>query len=316
VSFDEPRATLNTGDYMRNRLIPIGLPVAAALGLLVVLVVLPAAGAGRSAAPATVKIVVTDLGSRPAKIQLKQGAALTWQNIGRHVHTISSTAWKPFVLRPGKTKKLKIAKVGRFSFRIDGKVKGTVVVKKKPTTQTGSTTTTPPPPPPPPPGSPPPPPPPGSPPPPPPPPGAPPPPGPPPPPPPPPAPPHTGAFSGSTTQGYGLTFDVAGDLSNVNNVHTHVNLGGLCAGNANAQNLPVDGSPSGAMALQSGNWTFSGSAPFSGSNEQGSVTGTFSISGSLSASGGSGTLTLSVTLTNTSNQSITCSSGSVTWSAT
>ena len=112
-----------------------------------------------------------------------------------------------------------------------------------------------------------------------------------------------------------MTFNVAGDLSTVGNVHFHIDLGGLCSGQTGASNIPID-APNWSISLNS-SYSFSGSAPFSSSNSNGTVTGTITFKGSMSGSSGSGTVKLDVTVTNTANppQSVNCSSGNVNWTA-
>jgi plastocyanin len=296
-----------------------GLAFAAVAGLVVALMVLPGEGVVSSAQgrvfPAPKKavpryagrIVITDTRFRPATLKIEQGSRVLFWNAGRRRHEVlpvgKAKGWMAFVLKPGKTKALKLTKRGRLKFRI-GKQGGWILVRKNktegqtvvvppqttgpvtdttqpPTTEpptmqqtTTETTTSPSPPPPP--------------------------------------PPHTGSWSGTTGQGYALTFAVAGDLSSVANVHFHIDLGGLCASDPNSTNIAID-APNWVIPLSS-SYGFSSAAPFGPlSNANGTATGTISFSGQLGPTGGSGAVALNVTLTNSSG-SITCA-GTSNWTA-
>jgi plastocyanin len=119
----------------------IRLPLAAVFALTVVaLAVLPAAGAERSAVAPPAKVVVTDVAVKPVKVQITANQRVSWRNAGKRAHRIASTgsAWKAFVLGPGKSKVITFRKAGRFPYRIDGRLTGTVVVKKPPPPHVGA----------------------------------------------------------------------------------------------------------------------------------------------------------------------------------
>lgn len=99
------------------------------------------------------------------------------------------------------------------------------------------------------------------------------------------------------------------------NIHTHVDLGGLCATNASSKNIPFD-APNWTITIKP-DYSFQATTPqFTFSGPSGSGTGTFTFTGQLTASGASGTLTMSVTLTSDQG-TITCTNTPpVTWTAT
>lgn len=73
---------------------------------------------------------------RPATIRISPGATVTWIACGPGNRRVTSdtTAWPTFTLRPNRSQRVGFPRPGRYSYRVDGKEKGTVVVAAAATT--------------------------------------------------------------------------------------------------------------------------------------------------------------------------------------
>jgi hypothetical protein len=119
--------------------------------------------------------------------------------------------------------------------------------------------------------------------------------------------PHAGHYSGQTSQGKAISFDVSADSTSLSNMSFSADL--TCPNqSAIVRDFPVQLDGSNSLT----NGAFSGT--FSGSSSDGNVQVSGSLAGSFDPSTGAGSGTLQVDLT-VNDPSLQCSSGQVTWTA-
>jgi plastocyanin len=97
----------------------------------------PAASCGR-AGPGVVRVNPDAL--LPATIRIAPGASVTWIACGAGPRRVASVtaAWPPFVLRSNQERRVVFRRAGRYRYRVDGKLEGTVVVGAVGTAQPGA----------------------------------------------------------------------------------------------------------------------------------------------------------------------------------
>jgi hypothetical protein len=111
--------------------------------------------AGSVGAATNARVTITDSSLTPQVARISPGGKVTWTNTGRLPHVVVSTtnAFKPFLLKPQRTKTLAFARAGSYPYLVDGKRCGYVVAgggpKGKPCKIIGGGGSPPPPPPPP-----------------------------------------------------------------------------------------------------------------------------------------------------------------------
>lgn len=121
--------------------------------------------------------------------------------------------------------------------------------------------------------------------------------------------PHPGHYAGQTSQGKAIGFDVAADSNSLSNMSFSADLSCPDAG-VTIRDVPIQ--LGGAIPLSNG--SFNGT--FSGTSSDGTVQISGSLSGAFDPSTAAGSGTLQVDLTvNDSSGNLSCSSGSVTWTA-
>ena len=119
--------------------------------------------------------------------------------------------------------------------------------------------------------------------------------------------PHAGHYSGQTSQGKAISFDVSADSTSLSNMSFSADL--TCPNqSAIVRDFPVQLDGSNSLT----NGAFSGT--FSGSSSDGNLQVSGSLAGSFDPSTGAGSGTLQVDLT-VNDPSLQCSSGQVTWTA-
>ena len=119
--------------------------------------------------------------------------------------------------------------------------------------------------------------------------------------------PHAGHYSGQTSQGKAISFDVSADSTSLSNMSFSADL--TCPNqSALVRDFPVQLEGSNSLT----NGAFSGT--FSGSSSDGNLQVSGSLAGSFDPSTGAGSGTLQVDLT-VNDPSLQCSSGQVTWTA-
>lgn len=121
--------------------------------------------------------------------------------------------------------------------------------------------------------------------------------------------PRSGRYSGTTSQGRPISFDVSGDVTRLSNLSLRLDF--TCAEVQVAFTNESLEFGSGSMPIVSKSWTFGSNIPISDAD----FTATFAFNGTLSAPGSaSGTLRFDIAF-NVQGMIVHCSSGAVSWSA-
>jgi plastocyanin len=90
--------------------------------------------AGAISAVVQPRVIVTDRSLSPKKLTVAAGSRVSWLDRGKLPHTVVSTTrgWPRFTLRPGKTKAVRLARPGRYPYRVDARRSGLIVVVPSP----------------------------------------------------------------------------------------------------------------------------------------------------------------------------------------
>lgn len=90
--------------------------------------------AGAFSASVQPRVTVTDRSLSPPKLTVAAGSRVSWSDRGKLPHTVVSATkgWRPFTLRPGVSKALRLVVPGRYPYRVDKRMSGLVVVVPSP----------------------------------------------------------------------------------------------------------------------------------------------------------------------------------------